>query len=73
MSAGQERINALATGLPAIPAGNYTAAFASQVETALAAHHVALTEQTAAGMTTAASSVAATEANEADAAATLST
>lgn len=73
MNAGQERIGALASGLPAMPVGNYTPAWASTVETVLATHHATLAGQTSAGMATAAGSVAAAEGNESDAAATLST
>jgi hypothetical protein len=73
MSAGQQRIAALSTGLPSIAAGNYTAAWASSVETVLAAHHAQLAGQTTSGMATADGSVAAAETNESDAAATLST
>lgn len=73
MRAGQERTHALAAGLPAMPAGNYTAAYAAQVEATLVAHHAVLSEQAVAGMTTAAASVTATEANESAAAAELST
>lgn len=73
MSAGQERAAALATGLPAIQAGNYTAGYATAVEAVLAAHHAALTEKTATGTATAATTVASTEAVENQSAATLST
>ena len=73
MSAGQERAAALAAGLPAMQAGNYTAGYATAVETVLAAHHAALSEKTVAGTATAAATVASTEAVEGESAATLST
>ena len=72
MNAGQERAAALATGLPSMQAGNYTAGYATAVETVLAAHHAVLTEKTAAGTATAAATVASTEAVEGESAATLS-
>ena len=72
MRAGQERASALATGVPALPAGNYTAGYAAAVEAVLAAHHASLSAQTAFGTATAATSVAATEAVEADSASALS-
>ncbi|MDQ1247621.1 MAG: hypothetical protein QG597_1992 [Actinomycetota bacterium] len=72
MSAGQERAAALATGLPSMQAGNYTAGYATAIETVLAAHHAVLAEKTAAGTATAAATVASTEAVEGESAATLS-
>ena len=72
MSAGQERASALASGVPALPAGNYTAGFAAAVEAALAAHYAGLAALAAFGTATAASTVATTETVEADSAAALS-
>lgn len=72
-AAAGDRLGACAQGLPVIPAGTYTAAFATAVTTTLTGHLAAVGTQTAAGATAAADSVAATESNEATAAAILST
>lgn len=72
-AAAGDRLGACAQGLPVIPAGTYTAAFATAVTTTLTGHLAAVGTQTAAGATAAADSVAATESNEAAATTILST
>ena len=72
-AAASDRLGACAQGLPTIPAGTYTAAFATALTTTLTGHLAAVGTHTAAGATAAADSVAATETNESTAATTLST
>ena len=72
-AAAGDRLGACAQGLPAIPAGTYTAAFATALTTTLTGHLAAVGTQTAAGATAATDSVAATESNASSAATTLST
>ena len=71
--AAGDRLGACAQGLPAIPAGTYTAAFATALTTTLTGHLTAVGTQAATGAATAAESVAATESNESTAATILST
>ena len=66
-AAAGDRLGACAQGLPAIPAGTYTAAFATALTTTLTGHLAAV------GTQAAAESVAATESNESTAATILST
>ena len=73
-AAAGDRLGACAQGLPTIPAGTYTAAFATALTTTLTAHLAAVGAQAANGAATAAASVAATESsNESTAATILST
>jgi len=72
-AAAGDRLGACAQGLPVIPAGTYTAAFAAAVTTTLTGHLTAVGTQVTTGAAAAADSVAATESNESTAATILST
>ncbi|WP_431236125.1 hypothetical protein ACQ856_28870 (plasmid) [Mycolicibacterium psychrotolerans] len=71
-SAGQLRAQALASGLPVLPVGNYVSGYSAVVEAVLTGYSAELSGKVAAGMTQAAISVATMQDTEQSGQATLS-
>jgi hypothetical protein len=71
-TAGQLRAQALASGLPVLPVGNYVSGYSAVVEAVLAGYAAELSGKVAAGMTQAAKSVATMQDTEQSGQATLS-